>query len=117
MHSLCLLSSSFHVTTKQEGDALGTALTYDIRTGALVKQERVAAKRGTSIQLSQLFHPLPVRRRDLEKKIKTQFATMLSLVQKYAVISTNTTFKVIKMDKKKGSKGRGGMYVPIVALF
>ena len=49
-----------------------------------------------------IFKPLPVRRQELEKNIKREYAKVLVLLQAYACISTNVRLSVSNvMGKKK----------------
>ena len=45
--------------------------------------------------VEELFHHIPVRRFEYVKHIKTQYLKCILLLQSYAIISTNVSFKVI----------------------
>jgi DNA mismatch repair protein PMS2 len=50
----------------------------------------VSIKRGTTVVLKGLFHPLPVRRKELERNIKREFAKALNLLIAYALLPCAT---------------------------
>lgn len=43
-------------------------------------------QRGTTVTLSNLFHSLPVRRRELERNVKREFTKALNLLYAYALV-------------------------------
>lgn len=48
--------------------------------------KRIARQRGTTVTLTQLLAPLPVRRRELEKNVKREFAKAQAIIQAYALV-------------------------------
>lgn len=63
----------------------------------------VAAQQGTTVSVEKLFKNLPVRRKELEKNLKREYAKVLNLLQAYACISTNVRFAVSN-QMPKGKK-------------
>lgn len=63
----------------------------------------VATQRGTKVVVEKIFHNLPVRKKELEKNIKREYAKVLTLLQAYACISTGVRF-VVSNIPVKGAK-------------
>ena len=61
--SLCELSGQFQVTTRTATSPAAAKLTY-ARNGTLLKQEPAAHPVGTTVSVTELFAPLPVRRQE-----------------------------------------------------
>lgn len=57
--------ASVTLKTRQEDSELGTCVTYN--DGALVEQTEVSCPKGTSVEVANLFAPVPARRRFLKK--------------------------------------------------
>lgn len=66
-------------------------------------QEPVARPTGTTVAVTDLFAPLPVRRREFEKGIKRQYARLLLALQAYAVASLGVRFTVTNTAGSKTS--------------
>jgi DNA mismatch repair protein PMS2 len=79
--------------TRREQDVVATKLAFN-RLGKVQERSTVTATKGTTVAVSNLFHWLPVRRKDLEKNIKRQFTRALSMIQSYAVISVGVRISV-----------------------
>lgn len=87
LSSLCALSKLHIVTARADEAPKGTRLDFEI-SGKLKATSIVAAQKGTTVTVEDLFLNLPVRRRELEKNIKREYGKVLSLLQAYACIST-----------------------------
>ncbi|TBU55040.1 DNA mismatch repair protein MutL [Dichomitus squalens] len=87
LSSLCALADSVSVTTATAADApVGTVIDFE-RTGKLKsKKAKAARQRGTTVTVSGLFKPLPVRRKELERNAKREYAKALSLLHAYALV-------------------------------
>lgn len=101
LSSLCALSEEMTVYTATSMTApQGVALTMD--SGGKVKgRNRVARtvsgpfvvivrplivkQQGTTITMTNLFKPLPVRRKEFERNVKREFGKALSLLNAYAL--------------------------------
>ncbi|KAL8778476.1 MAG: hypothetical protein Q9213_007399 [Squamulea squamosa] len=93
LSSLCALSN-FQVVTAQAHEApKGTRLDFET-SGKLKATSVVASQKGTTVVVEALFANLPVRRRELEKNIKREYAKVLQVLQAYACISTLVKFSV-----------------------
>ncbi|KAF2089404.1 DNA mismatch repair protein MutL [Saccharata proteae CBS 121410] len=100
LSSLCALSK-FHVVTARESDGpKGTRLDFEV-SGKLKGTSVVASQKGTTIAVENLFHNLPVRRRELEKNIKREYGKVLGLLHAYACISVGVRFAVSNQAKGK----------------
>lgn len=84
--ALCSLADvSVHTATAEEAP-MGTVLDY-AQDGTLREERKAARTRGTTVSVTQLFAHLPVRRRELEKNIKREYAKAHAILQAYALIS------------------------------
>jgi DNA mismatch repair protein PMS2 len=93
LSSLCALSR-FHVVTARAADEpKGTKLEFEA-SGELKGTSVVAATKGTTVTVQNIFHNLPVRKRELEKNIKREYGKVLNLLNAYACISTGVRFAV-----------------------
>lgn len=85
--SLCAMCESVVITTATTSEApMGTVLELD-RSGRVVnKDRRIARQRGTTVSLTGLFAPLPVRRKEFERHAKREYGKALSLLTAYALV-------------------------------
>jgi DNA mismatch repair protein PMS2 len=102
LSSLCALSK-FHITTARAQDgAVGKRLDFEV-SGKLKGTSVVAAQRGTTVVVENLFHSLPVRRKELEKNIKREYGKVITLLNSYACISVGVRYAVSN-QMPKGKK-------------
>ena len=93
LSSLCALSR-FSVVTAQANEApKGQKLEFAL-SGALKSTATVAAPRGTTATVEELFSKLPVRQKELNKNIKREYGKVLGLLHAYACIGANVKFSV-----------------------
>ncbi|KAI8086554.1 mismatch repair endonuclease PMS2 [Halteromyces radiatus] len=102
--SLCALGNLVVVTATKEQAPKGVRLEYDHR-GHLISTTSVARSVGTTIQLHNLFHSLPVRQREFKRNIKREYGKALAVIQTYAIISAGIRM-VASNQPSKGSKMR-----------
>ncbi|KAK9467684.1 hypothetical protein V1512DRAFT_259811 [Lipomyces arxii] len=90
LNSLCAVASSVLITTCTAATApLATKLEYDFN-GQLTGRTTLAGTVGTSVMVTKLFDgKLPVRRSELLKNAKREFAKCVTMLQAYGVIKTN----------------------------
>ncbi|KAK3629985.1 ATP-binding mismatch repair protein [Elasticomyces elasticus] len=93
LSSLCALSKFHILTARAEDGAVGKKLDFEV-SGKLKSTGVSAAQRGTTVTVDELFHNLPVRRKELEKNIKREYGKALSLLNAYACISVGVRFTV-----------------------
>lgn len=118
--SLCEVAGAFTVITRTADQAAGNKLEYD-RAGRLVKTTPVARAVGTTVIVSDLFKPLPVRHREFLRNCKKQYAKTLLVLQAYALISSGVRLLVTNIvtgslaaasaGGSGGSSGAGGVSV------
>lgn len=87
LSSLCAVCSSVRITTCTEASKpRATRLEYDA-IGKITSKARIAGTKGTTVTLTKIFEGrLPVRRLDLVKNCKREFAKCVSLLQAYGII-------------------------------
>jgi DNA mismatch repair protein PMS2 len=99
LSSLCALSR-FSVTTCTAQDApKGTKLEFEV-SGKLKGTNVVAAQKGTTVSVENLFNNLPVRRRELERNIKREWARVVGVLGQYACIQKGIKFSVTQQAGK-----------------
>ncbi|KAF5319675.1 hypothetical protein D9619_008398 [Psilocybe cf. subviscida] len=85
LSSLCALCEEVVITTATAETApMGVIITL-ASSGKVEKKGTVARNQGTTITLKNLFKPLPVRRKELERNIKREFGRVLTLLHAYAL--------------------------------
>lgn len=77
----------------------GTKLEFET-SGKLKGTSVVAAQKGTTVTVENLFHNLPVRRRELERNIKREWGKVISLLNQYACVQTGVKFTVSQTPNK-----------------
>ncbi|KAM0472890.1 hypothetical protein ACHAPX_008567 [Trichoderma viride] len=97
--SLCALSILTVTTCLEEDAPKGSRLTF-LQSGKLENTSVVAAQRGTTVSVENLFHNLPVRRRELDRNIKREWHKVIALLNQYACILTNVKFSVSQQPTK-----------------
>ncbi|EOO01501.1 putative dna mismatch repair protein pms1 protein [Phaeoacremonium minimum UCRPA7] len=99
LSSLCALSRFSVVTCLQSDVPKGTRLEFET-SGKLKGTSVIAAQKGTTVFVENLFHNLPVRRRELERNIKREWNKVMSLLNQYACIQTGVKFTVSQQPNK-----------------
>ncbi|KAM0245090.1 hypothetical protein ACHAQJ_010653 [Trichoderma viride] len=97
--SLCALSILTVTTCLEENVPKGSRLAFQ-QSGKLESTNVVAAQRGTTVSVENLFHNLPVRRRELDRNIKREWHKVIALLNQYACIQTNVKFSVSQQPTK-----------------
>ncbi|KAI0776511.1 hypothetical protein BD413DRAFT_602116 [Trametes elegans] len=98
LSSLCALAESVSVTTATAEEApVGTVIEFE-RTGKVKSRKGKAARqRGTTVLVSGLFKPLPVRRKELERNAKREFGKALTLLHAYALVPCANENKGVRL--------------------
>lgn len=102
LSSLCALSKFSVITCMPENAPKGTKLEFEV-SGKLKGTSVVAAQKGTTVIVENLFNNLPVRRRELEKNIKREWGKVTGVLGQYACIQTGIKFTA-SQQAAKGKK-------------
>ena len=102
LSSLCALSHFSVITCMAQDAPKGTKLEFEI-SGKLKGTNVVAAQKGTTVSVENLFNNLPVRRRELERNIKREWSRVVGILGQYACIQTGIKFSV-SQQAGKGKK-------------
>ncbi|KAF8520420.1 hypothetical protein BU17DRAFT_46831, partial [Hysterangium stoloniferum] len=98
LSSLCALSASVTVTTATTAQApMGTVIEFEQSGKVKSHSGKIARKRGTTVTVSGLFTPLPVRRKELERNVKREFSKALSLLHAYALVPCTREDKGVRL--------------------
>lgn len=101
LSSLCSLAT-LAVVTRTAAQETGTRLEYDGH-GALAKQAPAPRGVGTTVTLTALFAPLPVRHKDFVRNLKREYGRTVALLQAYALIAKDVRL-VCTHQPTKGNK-------------
>jgi len=104
LFSMANVSQNLIIMTQTQDDMIGQELEF--RHDGYLNHSAVRdvqRKVGTTVTVVKLFNSLPVRRKDLEKRIKVQRANMIRLMQAYAVLCVGVRFNVVDITGEVGS--------------
>ncbi|EFJ13647.1 hypothetical protein SELMODRAFT_121896 [Selaginella moellendorffii] len=87
LSSLCSLAD-VSILTRTKEDETGTRISYN-RAGLIVSKETAARQVGTTVTVSKLFSPLPVRHKEFLRNVRREYSRMIAILQAYALISKN----------------------------
>ncbi|KAK1518951.1 DNA mismatch repair protein MutL [Colletotrichum costaricense] len=99
LSSLCALSQFSIVTCMAQDVPKGARLEFE-SSGKLKEAHVVAAQKGTNVIVGNLFHNLPVRRRELQRNVKREWNKVIALLNQYACIQTGVKFSVSQQPTK-----------------
>ncbi|KAK3294685.1 uncharacterized protein B0H64DRAFT_418455 [Chaetomium fimeti] len=99
LSSLCALSRFAVVTCTAQDVPRATRLEFET-SGKLKSTSVVSGQRGTTVIVEDLFHNLPVRRRELERNIKREWGKVINLLNQYACVQTGVKFTVSQQPTK-----------------
>lgn len=112
MNSLCSVSN-VAITTRTASQSAGATLTYD-HMGTLLTNTPAAHRLGTTVQFSDLFSNLPVRREEFhrfssyvlffyasytDRHSRKEFNRMQEVLQSYALIRSDVRFTITHTPK------------------
>jgi DNA mismatch repair protein PMS2 len=93
MSSLCALCDVMMITCCANAVPKATQLSFG-HDGNIVSKTMVSGVKGTSVRLDNIFKTLPVRRKELEKTHKREFAKAVEWIQAYAIALENVKLTV-----------------------
>lgn len=88
LSSLCELAQTLEITTRTNDDPIGTTLSFG-SDGRVASRSQRARAVGTTVKVHELFGRWPVRRKELLRSVKRQYARALLHLQAYAVLQTS----------------------------
>lgn len=91
LSSLCSIGNLEVITTQTAPKAI--RLEYD-SMGNLTNKHIVSRNKGTTVQVTDLFNNLPVRRKEFVRTSRRQFSKTISLLQSYAMIQEKVRITV-----------------------
>lgn len=99
---LCNLAN-VSITTKTKSSPTGTRLTFK-KDGSVAKREAAARSQGTTVVIRNLFHSMPVRRRELESTSKRQYDKVVKLIYEHVLARPHIKFSLCKKHAAKKEK-------------
>jgi DNA mismatch repair protein PMS2 len=99
---LANLSGNLMVSTRTASEEMAEQMEFrkDGSLNTTVGISNVARKVGTSVAIVSLFESIPVRRKDMIRRIKTQRSKLLDLMEGYAIFSTGTQMHLMDMSEQ-----------------
>ncbi|KAI5999252.1 DNA mismatch repair protein MutL, partial [Pisolithus albus] len=98
LSSLCSLSDGLTIATATASEApMGTVLEIDGNGRLKSQKAKVARQRGTTVTVTNLFRPLPVRRKELERNIKREYQKALTILHAYALVPCSKENKGVRL--------------------
>lgn len=100
MSSLCAIADVKVVTSTKKSHPRASEAHFDMM-GQLVRSKSVVnGSQGTSVKVSNLFHNLPVRQKNLAKNIKREYHRSVNYLSNYLLINTGIRFTVYNVNEK-----------------
>ena len=99
LSSLSALSRLSIVTCTQPEAPRATRLEFET-SGKLKCTSVISGQKGTTVIVEDVFRALPVRRRELERNIKREWAKVINLLNQYACVQTGIKFTVSQQPTK-----------------
>ena len=93
LSAVCAIAERVTVTTRTDQSPVATALRYG-NDAALRDRQRAARPVGTTVHVENVFHSLPVRRKDAVKNHAREIARCVAVVQALALISVSTRIEL-----------------------
>lgn len=95
LSSLCAVANVTVLTATEADVPMGALLTLDAHGEAIEPETKVARQRGTTVTVTDLLRPLPVRRKELEKHAKREYNKAHALLQAYAIITPGVRWQSV----------------------
>lgn len=100
LSSLCALSD-VTITTRHGSAQFGNKMRYD-HEGKIIEKSKIARNVGTTVNVSDFFKTLPVRKCEFKKNYKRDYNKMVQLLQEYCLVLTGV--KIICTNHTKSSR-------------
>lgn len=100
LSSLCAHAKVTILTATREQAPMGTLLEFSHEGALEDSSKKLARQRGCTVTVDNLFHSLPVRRRELEKNIKREYSKCQSLLQAYGLIAKGVRWNIVNVSKE-----------------
>ena len=94
LSSLCGTCGRLVVTTRTASEDSGLRVTFD-KNGNIETEEICARSVGTTVRVEELFHPLPVRRKQFERNKAKEYGKLLRVLQGYALASETSRCRFV----------------------
>ncbi|KRZ73603.1 Mismatch repair endonuclease PMS2 [Trichinella papuae] len=98
--ALCLIGDVI-ITTRHADSELAYQLHFD-RSGQLTKRVACSRQIGTTVEVAEIFHPFPVRRKSLIRSVQKEWPKLMHMLQSYALLPSTLRLQVV--NKQKGGK-------------
>ena len=92
------------ITTRQAGQDVATTLEFS-RGGELLKRAPAARDVGTTVTVTKIFSPLPVRYQEFKRNIKKEFSRLHDVLAGYSLVARDVRLTVTNVAKKGGRQG------------
>ncbi|KRZ21364.1 Serine palmitoyltransferase 1, partial [Trichinella pseudospiralis] len=98
--ALCLIGD-VTITTRHADSELAYQLHFD-RSGQLTKRVACSRQIGTTVEVAEIFHPFPVRRKSLIRSVQKEWPNLMHMLQSYALLPSALRLQLV--NKQKGGK-------------
>ncbi|GFR71542.1 mismatch repair endonuclease PMS2 [Elysia marginata] len=98
LSSLCALSNMV-IMTRHKSDSIATRLEFD-QDGKITTKKSVPRQIGTTVQVGNIFHTLPVRHKEFQKNIKRDFAKLIQVLNAYCIVNTGVRISCSNVTAK-----------------
>lgn len=86
LSSLCALSN-MTIVTRHKSNSIATRLEFN-QDGIITTKKCVPRQIGTTVQIVNIFHTLPVRHKEFQKNVKREFAKLIQVLNAYCIVNT-----------------------------
>ena len=86
--------SDVSITTKHKEASVASKLSFT-HNGEIYDRSVCARQTGTTVTVTELFKPLPVRRKEFQRNSKNELIKMINSVQAFALSRRDVKFSVV----------------------
>ncbi|RUS82088.1 hypothetical protein EGW08_010165, partial [Elysia chlorotica] len=98
LSSLCALSN-MTIVTRHKSYSVATRLEFD-QDGKITSKKSAPRQIGTTVQVQNIFHTLPVRHKEFQKNIKREFAKLIQVLNAYCIVNTGVRISCSNVTAK-----------------